>query len=150
MNPLPLRVRLLASFCHLSGLTWIASSSILLQSRAVELPYQLLSLLLVLTIAVPICTWLFTRKVHDFIDRNGRESVNAVLSLLFCTACFLFTFWIVCGVYPATLGILGVIPVFMAPLILLTHVLTTFIAIIKALQGDLYNYPFIIRLIPNP
>ena len=145
MNLLPLRVRLLASFCHLSGLTWIASSYI-----SVNLPNQLLPILLVSTIAVPVCTWFFTRKVHDFIDRNGRESVNAILSLLFCTICFLFTFWIVCGVYPATLGILGVIPFLMTPLILLTHVLTTFAAMLKALQGDLYNYPFIIRLIPNP
>jgi uncharacterized Tic20 family protein len=96
MNPLSIRVRLLATLCHLSGLTWVAAFAIMIQLQSMtQLQNRLLPLLLGLTISLPILIWIFARRVHDFVDRNGREVVNTILSLLLYSIClfWLFTTW---------------------------------------------------------
>jgi uncharacterized Tic20 family protein len=150
MNPLSTQVRLLATLCHLSGLTWVAAFAIMVQLQSMtELQNRLLPLLLVSTILLPILIWIFTRGVHNFIDRNGREVVNTMLSLLLYSMCLLFSAWIVCGVYPS-LGILVAIPLFTVPFVMIIHVLASLVAILQALQGNFFTYPFIIRFMPNP
>ena len=149
MNSLPIRVRLLAALCHLAGLTWIAAFVIMIQLQAMtELQNQLLPLLLILTISLPLLLWIFTRRVHDFVDKNGKEVVNTMLSILLYAACLSFSAWIVCGVYPQ-MGMLVIIPFFTAIFLMVIHLLTSLVAIIQTLQGNIYKYPLIIRFIPN-
>jgi uncharacterized Tic20 family protein len=150
MNLIPLQVRLLASLCHLSGLIWVVAFLIMIQLQSMtELQNRLLPSLLASMILIPILVWISTRRVHDFVDRNGREVVNTVLSLLLYTVCLLFSSWIVCGVYPA-LGILVTIPFLTAPLLMLAHLLAALTAIFHALQGNFFAYPLIIRFISHP
>jgi uncharacterized protein len=150
MNSLTLQARLLAILCHLSGLTWVVVFIIMIQLQSMTaLQNQLLPIFLVLTIVLPILLWIFTRRVHDFVDRNGREVVNTILTLLLYSVCLSFIFWIVCGVYPA-LAVFSMIPIFTIPFVLVIHILAALVAMLQALQGNIFRYPLIVRFIPSP
>jgi uncharacterized Tic20 family protein len=93
---LPIKIRLLAACCHLSGLSWIAIfySILFLDSRSKFYPgSEIAGFMLALSpilVFVPLLTWLFTRNIHDFVDRSGRKALNYHLSVLLYITCLLF------------------------------------------------------------
>jgi uncharacterized Tic20 family protein len=149
-NSLPRRVRVCAALCHLSGLLWLTGGFTLMAPSWLQLWLIGLSLLL------PCLTWLFTRRVHDFVDRSGREVVNAQLSALLYMGCAIFITAIACGMsanmHTATpLGIgAGMMLFFGTPFCGMIYTIISIAATIQALWGNVLHYPLIIRFIPNP
>jgi uncharacterized protein len=149
MNSLPRRVRVCAALCHLSGLIWPLGVSLTITAN-----WQ--GSIFGLSLAVPILTWLSTRRVHDFVDRAGREAVNAQLSLSLYGACAAFITAMACGMnanmHTATaLGVWAVVIfMFLAPCVGLIYTIIAIVATVEALRGNVLRYPLIIRFIPDP
>jgi uncharacterized protein len=150
LNSLPPRVRLYAALCHLSGLIWIMGSMMLFGLLSL---YGFFSLV---TIVVPCLTWLCTRKLHDFVDRAGREAVNAQLSVLLYTACATFITAIACGMQAnlyttSPLGIgAAMLLFFIVPFGAMVYEIVAIVAAVQAWRGNVLHYPLIIRFISNP
>ena len=111
------------------------------------------SLILIL---IPGMTWLFTRNVHDFVDRAGREAVNAQLSVLLYTGCAVFITALACGMkmdlYSASsLGVgAAMMLIFIVPFGAMVYEIISIVAAVQALRGNVVRYPLIIRFIPDP
>jgi uncharacterized protein len=150
LNSLPPRVRLYAAICHLSGLIWIMGSMMIAGLLSL---YGFFSLV---TIILPCLTWLCTRKLHDFVDRAGREAVNAQLSVLLYTACATFITALACGMqanlYTASpLGVgAAMLLFFIVPFGAMVYQIVAIVAAVQAWRGKVLRYPLIIRFIPNP
>ena len=149
-----------AMLCHLSSLLWLplSLSPILL----IGLPIPLIFL----NILGPLMIWLLKKKQHPSIDTHGKESLNFQITLLVyslivslvlllsvgscwlgfstnsnTTLGFVGLGLIVAGVGLAALGGL------MGLLVWLGHLFLTLFASIKAKKGELYRYPYTIRLL---
>ena len=149
-----------AMLSHLSSLLWIplSLSPILL----VGLPIPVIFI----NILGPLIIWLLKKKQHPLIDTHGKESLNFQITMLLyslviglvlllgvgscwlgfstnsnATLAFVGLGLIVAGVGLATLGGL------MGLLIWLGHLFLTLFASIKAKKGELYRYPYTIRLL---
>jgi uncharacterized protein len=149
-NSLPQRARICAALCHLAGLLWLAGIFIPFA------PYWFHGWLLGLSILLPCITWLSTRKVHDFVDRAGREVVNGQLSVLLYTVCALFITALACGMSmnmhtatPVGVGA-AMILFFASPFCGMIYTIISIVATIQALRGNVLRYPLIIRFIPHP
>ena len=70
-NSLSQQVRLYAALCHLAGFMWLVAAALLM---FVFFSAGIFSLVLIL---IPGLVWLSTRKVHDFVDRAGREALSS-------------------------------------------------------------------------
>ncbi len=174
MNNLPLdrSIRLRAMWCHLSGLTWI-----LLQALSLSISYLsfnfsgasghtsnyirdfLYSLILVASslssfpFIFPLIFWLLNRRMHPFVDRAGKETINYTVGVFFQFLIFLvlvmFISLVVCGVSNnegtllTTLAILSAIGI---AAIVLTQIATSIYAAIRASKGEVYNYPFTVKI----
>jgi uncharacterized Tic20 family protein len=151
MNSLPRQVRVCAALCHLSGLIWLLGGMVM---TTVPPSFQLP--ILALSLPLPCITWLLTRRVHDFVDRAGREAVNAQLSMLLYGCCAVFITALACGMninmHTATpLGaVLAMILFFVAPFVVMIYNMLAVVGAIQALRGNVLPYPLIIRFIPNP
>lgn len=148
MNSLPRRVRVYAALCHLSGLIWLTG----IFAAAVPLWFQ--GWFFALTMLLPLLTWLFTRRIHDFVDRAGKEAVNAQLSMLLYGGCLLFIALIACGLSnSASMQVLlygGLtVLVYLVPLTMTIYMAIATVAIVQALRGNVFRYPLMIRFIPN-
>ncbi len=150
LNSLPPRVRLYAALCHLSGLIWLMGSMILSASISF---YGFFSLL---PIVFPCLIWLCTRKLHDFVDRAGREALNAQLSVLLYTGCATFITALACGMQAnmhtaSSLGVgAAMLLFFIVPFGAMIYEIVAIVAAVQAWRGNVLHYPLIIRFIPNP
>ena len=150
LNSLPRRVRLYAALCHLAGFMWLVAAALLM---FVFFSAGIFSLVLIL---IPGLTWRFTRKIHDFVDRAGREAVNAQLSVLLYTGCAVFITALACGMkmnmYSASsLGIgAAMMLIFIVPFGAMVYTIVSIVATVQALRGNVVRYPLIIRFIPDP
>ena len=149
-DSLPQEVRLYAALCHLAGFLWLVAAALLM---FVFFSAGIFSLVLIL---IPGLTWLSTRKVHDFVDRAGREAVNAQLSVLLYTGCAVFITALACGMkmnmYSASsLGVGAAMTlIFIVPFGAMVYEIVSIVAAVQALQGNVVRYPLIIRFIPDP
>ena len=82
----------------------------------------------------PLVVWLFKRKTSPFVDKNGKESLNFQISMTVYAILAALMIYIKMGMLP--LWILAAI-----------NLLLVFIAAVRANNGDIYRYPFTIRLI---
>ena len=149
MNLLPRKTRVCAALCHLSGLMWLTVIF------AGMLPAWHQGWFFIVSLFAPLLVWLFTRRIHDFVDRAGREAVNAQLSMLLYGGCLLFIALIACGMSASSsmqmlLYPLLTILVYLAPLMLTIYIAISTVGAVQALRGHVFHYPFIIRFIPNP
>jgi uncharacterized Tic20 family protein len=150
LNPLPRRVRLYAALCHLAGLLWITGAFVIIPL------ISLLGFFSLITLLFPCLTWLCTRKLHDFVDRAGREAVNAQLSVLLYTGCAVFVTALACGMkanmYTASpLGVgAAMLLFFTVPFGAMIYQIVALVAAVQSWQGNVVRYPWIIRFIPNP
>jgi uncharacterized Tic20 family protein len=150
LNSLPRRVRIYAALCHLSGFIWLVATVLLIVLVSSIGVFSLISVL------IPGLTWLSTRKVHDFVDRSGREAVNAQLSVLLYTGCAVFITALACGMkmnmYTASpLGAgAAMLLIFIVPFGAMVYQIVSIVAAVQALRGNVLRYPLIIRFIPDP
>ena len=84
----------------------------------------------------PLIIWLVKKDESDFVDDQGKESLN-----------FQFTILILYGVaWAIAIGSCGTLfPVLFAPFVL--QIVLGFLAAVKANSGELYRYPVNIRFI---
>jgi uncharacterized protein len=147
-NSLPQNVRIYAALCHLAGLMWLL--------LPVPLMYISFGIFSVIAGVIPCLTWLFTRRVHDFVDRAGREAVNAQLSVLLYTGCAVFITALACGMnmnmYTASSFGVGaaMLLIFIVPFGMMVYQIVSIVAAVQALRGNVLRYPLIIRFIPDP
>ena len=149
LNSLPRKVRIYAALCHLSGLLWLL--------LPVPLTYIYFGIFSVVTVVIPCLTWLATRKLHDFVDRAGREAVNAQLSVLLYTGCAVFITALACGMNmnlntaasPLGTGV-AMLLFFIVPFGMIIYQIVAIVATVQAFRGNVLRYPLIIRFIPDP
>ncbi len=149
MLNLPRQAKIYAALCHLSGVMWLVG---------IYLMFSLLidGAIVAINILLPGLTWLLTRKIHDFVDRAGREVVNAQLSVLLYFGCAAFVTAIACGMNSnmhttSSIGlVVGMLMLFLVPWSTMVYSLVTFAAMVQALRGNVFHYPLIIRFIPSP
>ncbi len=82
----------------------------------------------------PLVIWLVKKDESEFIDANGRESVNFQLSM---------TIYVVV----AAILVVVLIGIFILPLLLLAWFVLVVIASIRASNDQVYRYPGTMRLI---
>lgn len=149
-NSLPQRVRVYAALCHLTGLIWLLVIPVLMVT------FSSFGIFSIVSSLIPCLTWLFTRRIHDFIDRSGREAVNAQLSVLLYTGCAVFITALACGMkmnmYTASpLGAgAAMLLIFIVPFGMMVYQIVAIVAAVQALRGNVLRYPLIIRFIPDP
>ena len=82
----------------------------------------------------PLLIWLFKKNEFEFVDDQGKESLN-------------FQITITIAIILAGFSILLLIGILLLPLVLLFDLVMIIIAAIKASNGERYRYPLTIRLI---
>jgi uncharacterized Tic20 family protein len=157
MNYLPIQARLLAALCHLSGLLWMPGVVIYLGiflgsmwgsdgNHGGTIPVWYGGLLL-LIFCLPVLLWLLTHRVHDFVDRAGKESVNAQFSVLLYCVGLMFLGGISCGI-SSSMPLFSVVSIIMMCCFLIgimIYLAATTAGMIQALLGNVFRYPWIIR-----
>ena len=170
--PLDLSIRLRAMWCHLSGIVGILLQVLSFSSSyfsanssgsSSDIPNNITDALsAVLLIAsslsslpfiLPLIFWLFNRRMHPFVDRAGKDSINYTVGVFFQFVIFLilmiFISLVVCGVSnneSTLLGTLFVLSAIGIAAIVLTQIAMSIYAAIRASKGEVYNYPFVIRI----
>lgn len=85
-------------------------------------------------IAVPLVIWLTKRNGSAFIEENGREALNFQITVtIYAIACGALAFLLI------GLPLLVALAIF--------HFVLMVIASVHASQGDVYRYPFTLRLL---
>ncbi len=82
----------------------------------------------------PMVVWLIKREQIPAVDAHGKEAMNFQIS---------FTIYAIVAGLTIFIGI-GFL---LVPVVILADVILLVIATIKASKGELYRYPFTIRLI---
>ena len=160
--PLDRSVRLRAMWCHLSGMFWISSNCFTFLSTLNPIfsgganngIYSHIAGTLItaniifgLPFMFPLVFWLLNRKMHPFVDRVGRTTINytAGVTVQFIVL-FLLTIFITlmtCGVSNnlndattafSTVGTIGAISIAIA------NIITSIFAAIYASQGWVYKH----------
>lgn len=87
-----------------------------------------------LAFLIPIIMWAIKKDQSEFIDDQGKEIINFIITTAILAIFFIFLSFLLIGIpLLIALGIYGVI--------------TTIIGGIKANEGVRYRYPFILRLV---
>lgn len=81
----------------------------------------------------PLIIWLAKRE-DPFVDANGKESLNFQISMLIYAFISLLTIFIVIGFV-------------LFPLVLITNLVFSIVAGLRANDGEVYRYPLTIRFI---
>ena len=142
-----------AMLCHLSSLLWF--------------PLALVGLAIpIANIVGPLIIWLIKKNDSEFIDINGKESLNFQISftiygiiLFVISAVLLFIYLIFAGIsatndigflaiFGGVLG--GIWLVFLLVIIGLVQLVLVIFASVKAYRGQIYRYPFTIRFFSVP
>ncbi len=84
----------------------------------------------------PLIIWLIKKDEHQFIDEQGKESVNFQITVLIAMVATFILGFITCG-----------IGFFLMPVVAIVDIVFCVIATIKANNGEHYRYPFSWRLI---
>ncbi len=85
-------------------------------------------------IIVPLGIWLWKKEESDFIEANARESLNFQISMTI--------YFIIAGILAYILIGFLVIAV-----LVLVEIICVILACISASRGDVFRYPFSLRLI---
>lgn len=82
----------------------------------------------------PLIIWMLKKDELPFVDDQGKESLNFQINVLLAAAVVIASLCTVIGIV-------------LAPLLAVYALVMTVIAAVKANQGVVYRYPFIVRLI---
>lgn len=149
-----------AMLCHLSSLLWILLSLSTILVLGLPIP------LIFLNVVGPLITWLLKNKQHPLINAHAKESLNFQITMLLYSLAIGVVFMLGIGSCSlgfstnsnATLGFVGlglivvgvglaILAGLMGLLFWLGHLALTIFASIKAKKGQLYRYPYTIRLL---
>jgi uncharacterized Tic20 family protein len=89
-----------------------------------------------LAILGPLIIWLIKKDQHQFIDEQGKESVNFQITVLIAMVALFILGFITCGV-----------GFFLMPVVAIVDIVFCIIATIKANSGEHYRYPIALRLV---
>ena len=142
-----------ASACHLSTLLWISLAMI-----GLAIPLT--------NILAPALIWYFQKNESEFIDAHAKESLNFQISMtIYClTAGVIFAVLLFIGIiiflvlgntdgnplaifFAALTGIGFLIGILLLSAIAIFQLAVVIFATIKAKEGQMYHYPFNLRLI---
>ena len=82
----------------------------------------------------PLIIWLIKKDEEPFVDDQGKEALNFQITVLIAL--------IVCG-----LLMFACIGFFLAPAVAIANIILCIMAGLKANEGEVYRYPFTLRLI---
>ncbi len=114
------------------------------------------------SVLIPLIIWLTQKEKHQFIDEQGKESVNFQISLIIyiLALCFILIFLtlllsLISGLlseensfrFLSIVITLQVLPVFVFVAILIFQLIMVIIAAVRAYNGQSYRYPFNLRLL---
>ena len=89
-----------------------------------------------LTVLGPLIVWLVKKNESPYVAHHGREALNFQITMLIAFAvCFVAGF-VTCGVGWALGGLVAIV-----------NVILSIIGAVKANEGQLWTYPFSIRLV---
>lgn len=84
----------------------------------------------------PLIIWLIKKDSSSFVDYHGKEALNFQLNMLILLVISLASTVVTCGfAFPLPLAV-GVI-----------NIVFSIIATLKANEGKLYEYPYIVRMV---
>jgi uncharacterized protein len=138
-EPIEKQARIWGMLCHLTALIVLLR----LPSYTVNIPF----INVIVNVSIPfvnvigpLVVWLFKRKSSPFVDAQGKESLNFQLSMTF----YIIIAALMLSVIYIKLGIFPMLPIVVLAII---NLLLVVIATVRANSGDIYRYPFTIRLI---
>jgi len=82
----------------------------------------------------PLVFWLWKKADNPAVDEHGKEALNFQISMTIWTLICLASMFVFVGFI-------------LAPIAVITNIVLTIIASIKASNGELYRYPLTIRFI---
>ena len=82
----------------------------------------------------PLIIWIIYKEKYDFLDKHGRECLNFQISLT---------------IYGIVSGLLSIVFIgfILLPIVIITGIILTVIAAVKANEGKNYRYPLTIRFL---
>lgn len=112
----------MAMFCHLAAL----AGGLLGVATGIPVPFG--------NILGPLIIWLLKKDTMPLVDAHGKESLNFQITVSIAIIGCLVLFFLI-------------LPLFLIPLIGIAALVLTIIGTIKASNGEMYRYPFALRLI---
>ena len=82
----------------------------------------------------PLVLWLVKKDSSKFIDDQGKEVLNWCITMAIA--------WVACIILAVVL-----IGAFLMPVVMLCHLIFTILGAVKASRGELYRFPFALRLL---
>jgi uncharacterized Tic20 family protein len=170
---LPIKIRLLAAWCHLSGLAWVGTFYLFYynqgKSQVASEEFNRILAAAMLLLLVPFLSWRFTKRIHDFIDRSGQKLFNYHLSIIIYLLVLLGIFILSCFAMLPFIGAISLNPnsTNSSPIVTIIgsilsgciwlatnpHVLTIgytveiIIAAFYTWQGKIFSYPLAINFL---
>lgn len=84
----------------------------------------------------PLIIWLIKKDSSSFVDYHGKEALNFQLNMLILFVISLASTLVTCGfAFPLPLAVL------------VLNIVFSIIAALKANEGKLYEYPYIVRMV---
>lgn len=80
----------------------------------------------------PLVIWLLNKDKNEYLDKQGKESVNFQLTVLIICSC---------------LSILTIIGIPLIPIVLLANTIFRILATVAASKGENYKYPFSFKIL---
>ncbi len=114
----------LAMFCHLSAL----AGGLLLAGIGIG------AILPVGNILGPLAIWLWKKDTMPLVNAHGKEALNFQITVSIALMACILTFFLL-------------LPILLAVVIGIAALVLTIIGTVKASNGELYRYPFSLRLI---
>jgi uncharacterized protein len=139
--------------CHLAALSWLPVSAIAWSPGHLFVPIPFINIIFTFMI------WRWRRNWHDFIDEQGRESLNFQLSqliyALILLLLFVFLIFLSCGVsissgsnwFGSSFSIVVIVIGILMLVLVLSQITLSGFAAVKAWQGQSYRYPFTLRFL---
>jgi uncharacterized Tic20 family protein len=164
-SPLRRSVKLRAMWCHLSALSWLVMATIDFavnrelsrQQPPIWIDWRIvLPIQIALAYIIPLTVWLFSRRIHRFVDLAGKAAINYILTISIWSLAIgtlLFSLLVtICGSYffnPTRTSLKELIEIFLlfslSPAIVffaLPHLVCGIIAAAKASRGQFFHYLF--------
>jgi uncharacterized Tic20 family protein len=162
---LPLKVRLLAAGCYLSGLLYliisIAMYLILFIKPEIAQPLDPDGQWLIPTVGLlfwgsflaPLIAWNITKRVHPFVDQAGRTAWNLSANLVVISVVLfsleIFILSILCGlsgyvqIYYNIFNFMFLLWLWVQPALVLIHVLFTVVGSLRSAYGQSSVFPLL-------
>ena len=89
-----------------------------------------------LSVLGPLIVWLVKKNESEYIAHHGREALNFQITMLIAFAILFVAGFVTCGITWAMCALLGI-----------ANIILSIIGAIRANDGQLWTYPFSIRLV---